>query len=107
MRGDGLEQRATYGQEVITREIDEIAVAIGNQLTEEMKESAKKIALDYFEQNSNIDPQTLARASLFIALKEHKCNAEKNVNTLINNNGRQNHWWLYVVPLVEKDIRRK
>lgn len=102
-----MERSATYGQEVLMREIDEIALAIGNQLTEEMKENAKEIAFDYFEQNVNTDPQTLARASLFIVLKEHKCIAEKNVDTLINNNGKQNHWWLYIVPLVEKGVRWK
>jgi len=102
-----MEQRVTYGQEVITREIDEIAEVVGNQLTEEMKEKAKKIALDYFGQNINTDPQTLARASFYIALKEYKCDAEKSVGTLINNNGKQNHWWLYVVPIVEKRLGRK
>jgi hypothetical protein len=104
---DNMTKRMTYGQEVLTKEIEEIAAVVSNQLTEEMKEKAKRIAFDYFGRNVDIDPQTLARASFYIALKEYKCKAEKSVNTLISNNGKQNHWWLYVVPLVEKSIGRK
>jgi hypothetical protein len=104
---ENMEKHATYGKEVLTKEIEEIAKVVGNQLTEEVKENAKRIALDYFPQNINIDPQTLARASFYIALREYKCNAEKSVSTLINNNGKQNHWWLYLVPLVEKGMARK
>jgi hypothetical protein len=102
-----MRQRATYGQDILTKEIEEIAEIVGDQITEEVKEKAIRIALNYFLQNINADPQTLARASFYIALKKYKCNAEKSVNTLINNNGKQNHWWLYVVPLIEKCSGRK
>jgi hypothetical protein len=102
-----MPQRVAYGQEVLTREIEEVAEVVGNQLTEEMKEKAKKIALGYLAKNINTDPQTLARASFYIALKEYKCDVEKSLDVLINNNGKQNYWWLYVVPLVEKYLGRK
>jgi hypothetical protein len=102
-----MRQRAAYGQEVLTKEIEEVAEVVGNQFAEEIKEKAKKIALDYLVHNANTDPQTLARASFYIAIKEYKCDAEKSVNVLINNNGKKNHWWLYVVPLIEKRQGRK
>lgn len=99
--------RETYSHQILTKEIEEIAAVVGKDLTEEVKQSAIKIALEYFEQNSKTDPETLARASFYIALKEYKCTAERNVHTLINNNGKKNSWWLYIVPLVEKFSRRK
>lgn len=102
-----MPQHAAYGQEVLTKEIEEVAEVVGNQLAEEMKEKAKKIALEYLAQNINTDPQTLARASFYIVLKECKFETEKSVNVLINNNGKENYWWLYMVPLVEKTIGRK
>lgn len=102
-----MPQPLGYSQEILSKEIDEIAVVIGNQLTKEVKQNATKIALDYFEQNTNIDLQTLARASFYIALKDYKCNAEKSVKILINNNGKKNRWWLHVLPLVERSTKRK
>jgi hypothetical protein len=100
-------QRVTYTQEILSKEIDELAIVIGNTLTEEVKQNARKIALDYFEQNSNADLDTLARASFYIALKEYKCSAEKSAKVLTSNGGKKNRWWLYVVPLVERSLKRK
>ena len=93
--------RLIYGQELLTKEISEIADIVGNELTEEVKERATKIAFDYYKDNENTDPETVARASFYIALKEFKCNPENSVYLIINNHGKRNRWWLYVVPLVK------
>jgi len=94
----------TYSRAVISEEIEGISKTIDNRLKEEIKVKALEIAFEYLKNNANSDPVTLARASFYIALKEYKCAAEKNVNQLINNNGKRNRWWLYIIPLVERAL---
>jgi len=94
----------TYGKAIISTEIEEISKTIESSLKEKIKEKALEIAFEYLQKNAKSDPVTLARASFYIALKEYKCVTEKNVNQLINNNGKRNRWWLYIIPLVEKGL---
>lgn len=99
--------RVPFGQEILTKEIDEIADIVGSNLTKEIKETATRIAIEYIQQNVHADPETLARASFYIALKEYKCNPEKSVNAIITNHGKENRWWLYMAPLLEKQVGSK
>jgi hypothetical protein len=101
-------QKVTYNQQILlSKEIDELAGIISNSFTHEVKENARKIAFDYFNENTNADPDTIARASFYIALKEYKCDAEKSAKVLVTDGGKKNSWWLYIVPIIERCLKRK
>lgn len=97
--------QVVYGKDIIKREIIEISEIACPEKKSEISEMAKKIAFDYFLENVNSDPSTLARASFFIALKKYNCASGENVKRLINNNGKKNRWWLNLLPIVEKSLK--
>lgn len=94
-----------YGKDRIRKEIKEISGITCVEKESEVEEMAQKIAFDFFENHTHSDPVTVARASLFIALKNYKCTSEKTVQILINNNGKMNRWWLRLLPIIEKRMK--
>lgn len=94
-----------YTQVALRKEIDSISDSFSSKSKEVIKEKAEKIALSYLATNKVVHADTLARSSFYIALKQFDSQADSKINLLINNNGKTNRWWLYLVPILQKYLR--
>lgn len=103
-KASAMSLQVIYSKGKMKREIKEIATITCRENEADIEEMATKIAFEFFEKHINSDPITVARASLFIALKKHQCTSEENVSILINNNGKKNRWWLHLLPIIEKQL---
>jgi hypothetical protein len=104
-KGSVMSLQIVYGKGIIKKEINEVLDITCKENKAEIIKMATKIAFDYFVDNVNSDPVTLARAAFFIALKKYDCASDENVKILINNNGKKNRWWLHLLPIVEKSLK--
>lgn len=101
------EQIARISKIIVYNEIVSISETIGVELNRSViEENARKIALDFLEENRLTEPVTLARASFYIAMKDSLNPTLENIKSLIHNNGKTNRWWIYLAPLVEKYSKR-
>jgi hypothetical protein len=88
----------------IQREIESITDTLLTTNKEQLKHAAERIATTYLREHQAADPITLARSSVFLALKNQVTDPESNTALITNNNGKINHWWVYLVPILEKCI---
>jgi len=103
-----LEERiARASEDAVYREIVSISKVIGVESNQDVIESAIKIAKSFLKANKLIEPITLARASFYIAAKEQQELTKEKIRSLIHNNGTTNRWWMYLVPLVERNLKRR
>jgi len=71
---------------------------------EEFIKRAEEIAFYFLNINELINPITLARSSCYLALKQHSKNPETQIHLIRNNNGHENKWFVYLAPIMEKEI---
>lgn len=98
------ERIARNSEDIVRKEIASIAQAIGVGSDEELKQSAMNVAKSFLETNELAEPITLARASFYVALKKNRPHPEREVKSIIHNNGTPNRWWIYLVPIMEKSL---
>lgn len=101
------ERIARASKNIVLEEIFSIGKEIGVESKREIIENAQKIASDFLKNNNLTEPITLARASFFVAMKESERLTEKEIMSIIHNNGKTNRWWLYLAPLVERLSKRR
>lgn len=91
----------------ILKEIDNIANYTKTFNDEALKKYALTIASLYLKTNEPIDPITLSRAAFFIALKRYNYNLTEKIEKIIDCNGIENRWWIYLAPIIEKIAKNK
>lgn len=92
--------------EVVRQEISAIAGATGVS-SKQVAEDALKVARSFLALDELAHPVTLARASFFIALKKSVKNPEGKIQAIIHANGQPDRWWVYLVPVIERQIATK
>ena len=89
-------------KDIACREVESISRAVESSRTEEISRKAKEIVGSYLVINQLVNPVTLARSAFYIALKEYDEDPRGKIQSIKNNNGHPNKWWIHLFPTVEK-----
>jgi len=91
-------------EETSRKEINSISSLIDVADRASFSVRAEEIASIFLQSNNLINPITLARSSCYIALTEISSEPETQIETIRNNNGRENKWFMHLVPMIEKEL---
>jgi len=91
--------------DIAHKEIKGITQTVFGDRHERIETNANDIARRYLEINKLVNPITLARSSFYIALKKESSNPNSKIQLIKHNNGRENKWWIHLVPIIEQQIK--
>ena len=69
---------------------------------EEVENEAKVIIKKMMAHNEKLDPDTLARAALFVSKKKHSGITEDEIIQIRENGGERNKSWVTLIPRVKQ-----
>jgi len=83
------------------QKLDVLLGKLNNQ-SNEVKSRAEKIIELMIEHNDNLDPDTLARAALFVSKKSTSQLSKEEVDKIMDNGKRKKNSWIDLIPIIER-----